>query len=113
MLLEGKERHMSLAFPTTLLLMLALPLAACSHRTNTASRSPDDTLRDGTPPGDHTGSNPAHPSNGADDSAGGETGPQPPGPGWSEHGQDAPASPLGASAGPNGASPAGSGGPVR
>lgn len=104
---------MSLAFHTTLLLMLALPLAACSHRTNTASHSPDDTLRDGTPPGDHTGSDPARPNNGADDSAAGEAGPRGAGPGLSGHGQDAPASPLGGSAGPNGAPPGGSGSPVR
>lgn len=110
MLLEGEERHMSLEFRTTLLLTLALSLAACSHRPNTASHSPHDTLRDGTPPGDHTGSDPANPhanpSNGADESAAGEMGPQAPESGSSGHPQDAaPASPMGDSAAPNSASP--------
>jgi hypothetical protein len=107
MLLEPEERHMSFDFRTTLLLTLALPLAACSDRTNSASRSPDDTLRDGTPPGDHTASDPANPhadpSSAADGSAVGDTGP------GARDG--APAAPSGGTAEPNGASPRGIAGP--
>lgn len=97
-------------FPTILLLALALPLAACSQRTNTASRTPDDTLHDGTPPGDHTGSDPSG-SKAGDPSRGAGDGPDVPGPGWSGHREDPPPPPTGGAAGPNGAAPGGSAGP--
>jgi hypothetical protein len=69
MLLSAQERHMSFPSHLSLLCVLALPVAACSHQANTASRTPDDTLRDGTPGGDHTGSDPSKLRNGVDDNA--------------------------------------------
>jgi hypothetical protein len=107
---------MSFQTKTALLLALALPLAACSHRTNTASRTPDDTLRDGTPEGDHTGSDPSNPRNDVDNNAPPDetSGPEVvPGPGWSGQRQDPPTPPTGGAAGPNGAAPGGSAGPGR
>jgi hypothetical protein len=99
---------MSFRLQLVLLSALALPVAACSHQSHAASRTPDQTLRNGTPDGDHTGSDPSNPRSDIDDHAPAEQGSGPegvPAPGGS--------SPGAGPSSPSGVAPAGPAGPGR
>lgn len=100
---------MSLKLSTLALLSLALPVAGCVGQPQTASRTPDDTLQNGTPEGDHTGP----PSGSPRDDVGPVAPDQVPGPGYSGAPEDPPTTPTGGASGPNGAAPGGSAGPGR
>ena len=104
---------MSFKIPVALLLAVSLPMSACVGETKTASRTPDDALHNGTPEGDHTGSDPSQPNDDGDKVSEPPPGPSlpGPGPGWSGSRQDPPTPPTGGAEGPNGASPGGSAGP--
>lgn len=100
---------MSFRMQLILLSALALPVAACSHQTHAASRTPEQTLQNGTPDGDHTGSDPSNPRNDVDNDAPSEPSA---GPGEVPVPSGSSPSPSGGTSGPSGAAP-GSTGPGR
>jgi hypothetical protein len=59
---------MSLCKIAAIAVTCLLPLAACTHQKTTSSRIPDatGTPSNGTPGGDHTGSDPSNPHNDVD-----------------------------------------------
>jgi hypothetical protein len=95
----------------TFAFLSALLVAGCLGQPQTASRTPDDTLQNGTPEGDHTGAQSGVPRNDVDDNAPPVAPEQVPGPGYTGTPDDPPAAPTGGASGPNGASPGGSAGP--